>query len=153
MISRHRREITLRLGEGSRRTLLPREITLRLGEGSRTRRSRVALEDAVDRATSARKKAIALYQLGLFHDNNARESVAIPLYERALRAGLENALKAQALAWLASSLYKTGGLRRALSRLRQAREIAKDRKLLKFLRGLEIRINRSLGHSSARRIS
>jgi tetratricopeptide repeat protein len=98
MISRHRRE-----------------ITLRLGEGSRTRRSRTALEAAVDQATSARKKAIALYQLGLFHDNNARESVAIPLYERALRAGLENALKAQALAWLASSLYKTGGLRRALS--------------------------------------
>jgi len=106
------------------------------------RRSRTALEDAVERATSARKKAIALYQLAVFHDNNARESVAIPLYERALRAGLDPAMKAHTLGWLASSLYKTGKPTRALLCVRQARVIAKDRELSRFLEGLEARINR-----------
>src|SRR5208337_4593922 len=58
----------------------PRNHPERPREGSRLRRSRTALEDAVERAASAQKKAIALYQLAVFHDNNARESVAIPLY-------------------------------------------------------------------------
>ena len=111
------------------------------------RRSRIALEDAVHRATSARKKAVALYQLSVFHDNNSREPLAIPLYEKALRAGLDHTVKAQALAWLASSLYKTGNPTRALSRIRQARDITKDGELRKFLDGLEARINRSLERS------
>jgi len=83
---------------------------------SSSRRSRAALEDAVDRAASARARAIALYQLALFHDNNSRESIAIPLYEKALRTGLRLDLKAQALAWLASSLYKTGRPQHALKK-------------------------------------
>jgi tetratricopeptide (TPR) repeat protein len=105
------------------------------------RRNRAVLEDAVERAPSAREKAIAHFQIAVFHDNNSRESVAIPRYEKALQIGLNRALKAQALAWLASSLYKTGKPRRATSRLRQSRAIAKDRALLKFLDGLEARIN------------
>ena len=106
-------------------------------------RSRTALEDAVDRAESARSKAIALYRLALFHDNNSRESVAIPLYESAIKNGLPLPLKAKALAWLASSFYKTGRPQHALTRMRQSREIAKSRELRRFLDGLEARIARS----------
>jgi tetratricopeptide (TPR) repeat protein len=113
----------------------------------RPRRNRFALEDEVNRATSSGKKAVALYQLGVFHDNNTREALAIPLYEKALRVGLDPALKARALAWLASNLYKTGRPKPALSRVRQARGIAKDRELRKFLDGLEARILRSLNRS------
>jgi hypothetical protein len=109
----------------------------------RQRRNCAALEDAVDRAASARTKATALYQLAVFHDNNSRESIAIPLYEVALRSGLPPNLKAQALAWLASSLSKTGAPKRALGRIHQARNITKSLKLLKFLDGLESRITRS----------
>ena len=48
----------------------------------------------------------------------------------------------QALSWLASSLFKTGKSKAALVRLQQARTFAKDRDLLKFLAGLETRIDR-----------
>jgi tetratricopeptide (TPR) repeat protein len=109
----------------------------------RKRRSRAALEDAVDRAASARGRAIALYQLALFHDNNSRETEAIPFYEAAIKNGLPTPLKAQALAWLASSLYKTGRRQHALTRIRQSREIARSRGLRKFLDSLETRIARS----------
>jgi tetratricopeptide (TPR) repeat protein len=115
------------------------------------RRSCAGLEAEVDRAISPRQKAIALYQLGLFHDNNARESDAIPLYEKALKAGLDTALKAKALAWLASSLYKTGKPKSAMTRIRQSRAIVtrtKDASLEKFLDGLEARIARSLAKLS-----
>jgi len=115
------------------------------------RRSRAVLEAEVDRAKSLRHKAIALYRLALFHDNNTRESDAIPLYEKALKTGLDAALKAKAIAWLTSSLHKTGEPQRAMSRLRQAREIArrtKNASLQKFLDGLEARIARSLARKS-----
>ncbi len=110
---------------------------------SRRRRSRAALADAVDRAASTRTEAIALYLLALFHDNNSREPEAIPLYEAAIKNGLPLPLKAEALAWLASSLYKTGAPKHALTRIRQSREIAKSHELRKFLDGLESRIIRS----------
>ena len=106
------------------------------------RRCRAALEDAVERASSSRKKSVALYELALFHDNNSREAVAIPLYENAVRGGLDRTLTARALAWLASSLYKTGKPRQALLRLKQSRAIASEAVLLKFLDGLDARINR-----------
>lgn len=106
------------------------------------KRSRTALEDAIDRAASARSKAVALYDLALFHDNNSRESIAVPLYEKALRTGLTPDLKAQALAWLASSLYKTSRPQHALKRIRQARDLAKSRELRKFLDRLEALIAR-----------
>jgi hypothetical protein len=53
-------------------------------------------------------------------------------------------LNRQALAWLTSSLYKTGASLKALLRVRQVRAAAKDRALLKFLTGLEARIKRAL---------
>jgi hypothetical protein len=115
------------------------------------RRSRANLEAEVDSAESLRHKAIALYRLALFHDNNSRESHAIPLYEKALKAGLDPALEAKALAWLASSLHKTGEPKRAMMRLRQSRAIArrpKNASLEKFLDGLEVRIARSLARKS-----
>lgn len=108
------------------------------------RRSQAALEDAVERASSVHARAIALYRLALFHDNNSREAVAIPFYEKAIAFGLSPNLKAQALAWLSSSLYKTGNSKGALTRIDQAREIATSRELRKFLAGLEARINRRL---------
>jgi hypothetical protein len=115
------------------------------------RRSRAVLEADVDRAKLLRHKAIALYRLALFHDNNARESDAIPLYEGALETGLDAALKAKALAWLASSLYKTGQPQRAMSHLRQSRKIARrtnSASLQIFLDGLEARIARSRARKS-----
>lgn len=115
------------------------------------RRSRVALEAEVNGAKSSRQKAIALYQLALFHDNNARESDAIPFYEKALKAGLQSALKAKALAWLASSLHKTGESKSALTRIRQSRAIARTMKygsLENYLYALEARIARSLAKPS-----
>jgi hypothetical protein len=53
-------------------------------------------------------------------------------------------LKAQAFAWLASSLYKTGDSKGAKMQIRRAREIAKSGDLRKFLDRLEARITRSL---------
>ena len=111
------------------------------------RRSRGALEDAVEQAGSARGKAIALFELALFHDNNSREAEAIPLYETALANGLPTNLKAQALTWLASSLYKTGDPKRAMMQIRRAREVAKSHDLRKFLHGLETRVHRSIRKS------
>ena len=111
----------------------------------KSRRSRPSLEQAVARATSRHRKAVALYQLGFFHDNNSREFDAIPYYESALKIGLELELKAKALAWLASSFHKTGKLRRAMARIRQSREIARDlddSDLQKFLDALETRVRR-----------
>jgi tetratricopeptide (TPR) repeat protein len=105
----------------------------------KTRRSRAALEDAVDRASSACGKAIALYELALFHDNNSREAEAVPLYEEAIRAGLPRKLRAEALTWLASSLYKTDKPKDALRRIHQARDLA-PRELEKFLDRLEARV-------------
>jgi hypothetical protein len=61
------------------------------------------------------------------------------LYDEALANGLPAKLRAQALAWLASSLYKTGKSKGALKRIRQARAVSKDRDLRKFLDGLEAR--------------
>ena len=105
----------------------------------RTRRSRAALEGAVKKASTARGKAIALYEIALFHDNNSREAEAIPLYEAAIRMGLPRGLRAEALAWLASSLYKTGNQKAAMRRVRQAREHP-SRELKAFLLRLEAHI-------------
>ena len=73
------------------------------------RRKLSTLLDAVESARSRSDRAIAHYNLGLFHDNNGREAEAIPHYEAPLELGLDGAAQSQALAWLASSLYKTGG--------------------------------------------
>ena len=106
----------------------------------RNRRSRAGLEDRVRQAVSPRAKAIALYDLALFHDNNSREAQAVPLYVTAIRSGLPRKLNAQAHAWLASSLYKTGNRKHARARIGEARAITKDRTLTKFLDRLEGRL-------------
>ena len=111
------------------------------------RRSRAALEDAIERATSSGEKAIALYELALFHDNNSREAEAAPFYQRAIRTGLPTNLEAQALAWLASSLFKIGDPKGAMAQIRRTREIAKSRDLQEFLDRLEAHINRASRNS------
>src|SRR5688572_21110135 len=109
---------------------------------TRPRRSRFELESRVVEAAEGSQRAQAHYDLAVFHDNNSREADAIPHYEAALAAGLAPEVKARCLAWLASSLYKTGRPREAIQRLRQLREIAHEEKLVAFLQGLERRIQR-----------
>ena len=90
----------------------------------RKRRSRAVLLRAIEEAGSDNHRALAHFELALFHDNNGRE--------------------AEALAWLASSLYKTGRPYDAMQRLAQSSAVAQDARLLRFLVGLERRIQRSL---------
>jgi tetratricopeptide (TPR) repeat protein len=104
------------------------------------RRSVTRLESRLREARTDEERANAEYELGLFHDNNSREAEAIPHYEAALRLGLAGGRRAECLAWLASSLYKTGRAEAALQRLRQSRDVAEGRELMDFLLGLERRI-------------
>jgi tetratricopeptide (TPR) repeat protein len=106
------------------------------------RRSLPLLEAAITQAEGKSGRALAYYRLGVFHDNNSREDGAIPNYLTAIRLGLPQAVKAEALAWLASSYYKTGHLREAMRRLAQSSKIASDPKLIAFLNRLEGRIQR-----------
>lgn len=104
------------------------------------RRNQKQLEAAISKARAPEGKALAYYNLGLFHDNNAREIEAIPNYEKAITLGLDHATKATALAWLASSLYKTDQPKKALRKVSEALSLTRDQGLTKFLRGLELRI-------------
>ena len=90
-----------------------------LRRGKIARRSWPQLADAVQRAKSDAEKAVAHFNLGLFHDNNGREAEAIPRYEAALTLGLDRSQRPYCLAWLASSLYKTGRLAEGLGRRRR----------------------------------
>ena len=110
----------------------------------RKRRSLVVLLRAVEEAGTDDSRAIAPFELALFHDNNGREAEAVPHYEAAISLGLDKKRNAEALAWLASSLYKTGRPHDAIQRLMQARAVAQDTGLHRFLDRLERRINRSL---------
>ena len=105
-------------------------------------RSRVVLEQRVAEATSPAEQAQAEFALALFHDNNSREAAAIPHYEAALKLGLSGEQRAQCLAWLASSLCKTGKLKRAETHLNAARDATTDPELLKFLQRLNQRVQR-----------
>jgi len=111
---------------------------------SKPRRSRAELENAITAARGAANKARAHHALALFHDNNSREAEAVPHYKQAIALGLPGPIKAQALAWLGSSLYKTGFPEEALAALNKAKRLASDRELSRFLAGLERRISRSL---------
>ncbi len=93
-----------------------------------------------------RAKALAHFQLALFHDNNSREHDAILHYQAALRLGLDSTRRAEALAWLASSLYKTGRPRIALKKIAESRNQTTDPGLRTFLDGLERRVHRALLH-------
>jgi hypothetical protein len=117
---------------------------------ARSRRSLSQLQTAVTQARSRRDKATAHYHLALFHDNNSREAEAIPHYLDALALGLPRAVKVQALAWLASSLHKTGSPERALANVRKSLALASDPQLREFLDGLERRVRATLVRSTAR---
>ena len=106
----------------------------------RTRRDRRTLERAINAAETEGARAVACYNLAVFHDNNGREAEAIPHYERALQLGLDRDTKARALAWLASSLYKTGRQHEALGRAEEALSLSSDEELAGFLLGLRRRI-------------
>ena len=64
--------------------------------------------------------ALALYEQGGEHDSAGREHEAIPLYERALAAGLPEELVPRALLQLASSLRNVGRLEEAEAMLADA---------------------------------
>lgn len=68
--------------------------------------------------------------------------MAIPNYEKALRLGLDKKKRTEALAWLASSLYKTGKPKGALTRLNTSLGITKDDSLKKFLQRLKQKIKK-----------
>ncbi len=101
------------------------------------------MESNIEKAKTKADKAVAYYELGLFHDNNGRESEAIPNYMEALRLGLDTSTKAKALAWMASSLYKTGHPEDALLCANQAMPLADD-DLLKFLKKFQKEVSRML---------
>jgi hypothetical protein len=94
-------------------------------------------------APNKRDRAIAYYRLGVFHDNNDRELEAIGCYEAAIELGVNAATKARALAWLASSLFKTGRTLEAWQRSQQALRMARDVELRSFILGLQRRIQRA----------
>lgn len=105
------------------------------------RRTRTSLERRIAESRTDEERAIAYYHLGLFHDNNAREADAIPNYRKALELGLDRETRAKALAWLASSLYKTNNSQEAMKCLGESMEIADD-ELRRFLQGLKKRVER-----------
>jgi hypothetical protein len=93
-------------------------------------------------ARTAKARARAHYELGVFHDRNSREKEAIPNYLAALKLGLDVKTKAMALAWLASSYYKTSQSKAALRRVKQAERLTNNPALRKFLAGLKQRIEK-----------
>ena len=110
----------------------------------RKRRSLAALTAALEQATTKNAKARAHYELGLFHDNNGREAQAIPHYREALTMGLDPTVVPEALAWLASSLFKTGKPEEATKRAHQALRQTTDPTLRAFLERLLRRIERTV---------
>lgn len=108
----------------------------------RKRRSLASLTSALCAASTKSAKAQAHFNLALFHDNNAREAQAIPHYRRALGLGLDSAVVPKALAWLASSLYKTGHDSEARRQALHALSLSTDPALSGFLTRLLRRIER-----------
>ena len=115
----------------------------------RRRRSLAGLTAALRQASSRSEQAQAHYELGLFHDNNGREAQAIPHYREALALGINPAVVPEALAWLASSLHKTGQPGEASVTARRALRLTQDPSLEEFLVGLLRRIKRADGTSQS----
>ena len=74
----------------------------------RKRRSLATLLKAVEEAGTGDSRALAHFELALFHDNNGRELEAVPQYEAAISIGLDKKKNVATLTSLASSLNKTG---------------------------------------------
>ena len=108
------------------------------------RRSSIRLKKAISSATSRQRLAAAHYKLALFHDNNSRESEAVQHYRKALELGIRSLDEADARAWLASSLHKTGEPGDALQELEKSRGSNPSKSLVNFLDGLEKRIQKAL---------
>ncbi len=115
------------------------------------RRNLKALQRAVAAARGNRERAAALYRLAVIHDNNGREAEAIPHYRRALALGLDRATSPRAMAWLASSLFKTNRAAAAMRWTRQALEGSCPPELRRFLLGLQGRISRERHYVAAQR--
>ncbi|MBC7784846.1 MAG: tetratricopeptide repeat protein [Burkholderiales bacterium] len=108
-----------------------------------SRRDPKRLQQAVANARTDRERAVALYQLAVFHDNNGREAIALPNYRRAISLGLDAKTEVRALAWLASSLYKTDQSAAALRCSQKAIAASHcPEKLKQFLESLQRRIRR-----------
>lgn len=111
------------------------------------RRTKRQLEAAILCAVTGDQKALAHYRLAVFHDNNSRETLAIPHYRRALSLGLSPTRTPKAHAWLASSLYKTGRPARALNHIQKALQLTRAVPLKRFLTALKQKIFRSMKSS------
>ncbi len=109
----------------------------------RKRRNLASLTAALEKATTQSEEAHAHYNLALFHDNNGREAQAIPHYRRALALDIYPAVVPETLAWLASSLHKTGHPAEAALRAGQALGLSTDPSLRGFLLRLLRRIDRA----------
>lgn len=112
---------------------------------SRKRRSLASLTSALERASTRSAKARAHYALALFHDNNGREARAIPHYRSALALGVRPAVAAEAHAWLASSLHKTGHADEARRHALEALRLSDDPSLSRFVMRLIGRLDRAAG--------
>lgn len=104
------------------------------------RRSLAQLQQRLAKASAPRAKAMAAFHLAVFHDNNGRELRAIPFYRQAIRLGLPTTRRPQAMAWLASSLMKTGQLHAAWRSSTTALRIVRSPDLRRFLLRLQHRI-------------
>ena len=109
----------------------------------RKRRSLASLTAALEKATTEGEEAHAHNNLALFHDNNGREAQAIPHYRKALKLGIDPGVVPEALAWLASSLHKTGHPAEASLRAGHALRLTTDSSLERFLLRLLRRIDRA----------
>lgn len=110
----------------------------------RKRRNLASLTATLEKATTQGEKAQAHYRLALFHDNNGREAQAIPHYRRALALDIDPAVVPETLAWLASSLQKTGHPTEASARANQALRLTRD----PSLRGFLVRLLRRIGRAA-----
>ncbi len=106
------------------------------------RRNLRQLQESVAEAPADRIRATALYRLAVFHDGNGREALAIPHYRRAIALGLDRQTETRALAWLASSLYKTGRAAAATRCVKRALGGTCSSDLRRFLTRLQARIDR-----------
>lgn len=79
-------------------------------------------QDLFQKLASDSSNPIIWYYLAVTLDNRGKEPEAIPAYNKALQLGLSGKYKANAYAWLGSSLRKTGNPRKALVCFRKAKQ-------------------------------
>ncbi len=109
----------------------------------RRRRSLKLLQRDIKKAKNDRAKAEAYFALALFHDNRSREAKAIPNYRNAICYGLLKEKKSRALAYLASSLWKTGQPEKAIGNARIAERFTHDSAFKTWIKRLVARIERN----------